>query len=113
MPIFKPLIVYTIMDKINLLVKTLLVVALLVPLVPATQINSSNSIANASTNNTETTSSLPSSNSSSLPFASLVNETGTSSNNNNSFVYASPTVQFKNLLGGVDKSCYKVPLYDL
>jgi hypothetical protein len=99
------------MNKINLLVKTLLIVALLVPLVAATPINNSNGIANASTTNTtETRSPLPSSNSSSLPSASLVDETVTSSNNNNSFVYASPTVQFKSLLGGVDRSCYTVPL---
>jgi hypothetical protein len=84
------------MDKINLLVKTLLIAALSVPIVAVTVISNSNSIANASTNTTETPSSLLLSNSS-LPSASLVNETVTSSNNN-SFVYASPTVQFKSLL---------------
>ena len=88
------------MDKINLLVKTLLIAALSVPIVAVTVISNSNSIANASTNTTETPSSLLLSNSS-LPSASLVNETVTSSNNN-SFVYASPTVQFKSLLNGVD-----------
>lgn len=62
------------MDKINLLVKTLLIAALLVPIVAVTVISNSNSIANASTNTTETPSSLLLSNSS-LPSASLVNET--------------------------------------
>jgi hypothetical protein len=99
------------MDKINLLVKTLLIAALSVPIVAVTVISNSNSIANASTNTTETPSSLLLSNSS-LPSASLVNETVTSSNNN-SFVYASPTVQFKSLLNGVDRSCYTIPLYNL
>lgn len=96
------------MYKINLLVRNLLIAALLVPILSVTAISSSNITRNAST--TETPSHLPllSSNSSFLPSASLLNET--SSNNNNSFVYASPTVQFKSLLSGVDRTCYKVPL---
>jgi hypothetical protein len=97
------------MDKINLFVGTLLIAALLVPTVSITAISSSsNSTGNTSA--TETSLHLPSSsssNSSFLPSASLMNET---SSNNNSFVYASPTVQFKTLLSGVDRSCYKVPL---
>jgi hypothetical protein len=95
------------MDKINLFVRTILIGALLVPIGSVTAISSSsNSTGNMSATETSLHSPL-SSNSSFLPSASLMNET---SSNNNSFVYASPTVQFRSLLSGVDRSCYKIPL---
>jgi hypothetical protein len=65
------------------------------------------------TTTTEVPSKVPISNSSLFhPSAPLMKETVTASNND-SFVYSSPTVEFKSLLNGVDTSCYKVSLNKL